>query len=36
VIFMDAGDILCEEHPDVFFDAPPHERLKTFLRQVLK
>jgi ABC-type polar amino acid transport system ATPase subunit len=36
VIFMDSGDILCEEHPDVFFDAPPHERLKTFLRQVLK
>jgi len=36
IIFMDAGEILCEEKPEAFFEAPPHERLKTFLRQVLK
>ena len=36
VIFMDRGEIVCEAAPDVFFDAPPHERLKLFLGQVLK
>ncbi len=36
VVFMDGGEILCEDVPDVFFDAPRNERLKLFLRQVLK
>jgi ABC-type polar amino acid transport system ATPase subunit len=36
VIFMDGGEILCEDPPEAFFGAPRHERLKTFLRQVLK
>ncbi len=35
VIFMDAGEILCEDTPAAFFDAPRHERLKAFLRQIL-
>lgn len=35
VIFMDAGEILCEDPPAAFFDAPKHERLRSFLRQVL-
>lgn len=35
VVFMDGGQILCDEPPATFFDAPAHERLKTFLRQVL-
>jgi len=35
VIFMDAGEILCEDPPVAFFDAPKHERLRSFLRQVL-
>jgi ABC-type polar amino acid transport system ATPase subunit len=36
VVFMDAGEILCDEPPEAFFDAPPHARLQSFLRQVLK
>jgi ABC-type polar amino acid transport system ATPase subunit len=36
VVFMDRGEIVCEAAPAGFFDAPTHERLKTFLRQVLK
>ncbi len=36
VVFMDAGEILCEDPPMQFFGEPRHERLKTFLRQVLK
>jgi ABC-type polar amino acid transport system ATPase subunit len=36
VVFMDGGEILCIEPPEVFFGAPPHERLKTFLGQVLQ
>lgn len=35
VVFMDGGEILCEDAPASFFDAPKHERLKSFLRQVL-
>ncbi len=35
VIFMDAGEILYEDAPDAFFGAPKHERLQSFLRQVL-
>jgi len=36
VVFMDRGEIVCEAAPAEFFDAPKPERLKTFLRQVLK
>jgi polar amino acid transport system ATP-binding protein len=36
VVFMDAGEILCDEPPESFFDAPSHGRLQSFLRQVLK
>jgi polar amino acid transport system ATP-binding protein len=35
VVFMDGGEILCEDAPQAFFDAPRHERLQAFLRQVL-
>ena len=35
VIFMDGGEILCEDVPETFFSAPRHERLQNFLRQVL-
>ncbi len=36
VIFMDGGEILCEDAPAAFFDTPRHERLRMFLGQVLK
>ncbi len=36
VIFMDQGEIVCEDEPAAFFDTPSHERLRTFLGQVLK
>ena len=36
IVFMDAGEILCDEPPEAVFDAPPHARLQSFLRQVLK
>jgi ABC-type polar amino acid transport system ATPase subunit len=36
VVFMDGGEILCEDVPDAFFNEPGNERLKLFLRQVLK
>jgi ABC-type polar amino acid transport system ATPase subunit len=36
VVFMDAGEILCDEPPQSFFDSPSHSRLQLFLRQVLK
>jgi len=36
VLFMDHGEILYEDAPAAFFSAPNHERLKTFLGQVLK
>ena len=35
VIFMDAGEIVEEGHPDDFFNNPAHERTKLFLSQVL-
>ena len=34
VIFMDGGEILCEDAPAAFFDTPRHERLQAFLRQI--
>lgn len=35
VIFMDQGEIIEENSPDVFFDSPQHERTQTFLKQIL-
>ena len=35
VVFMDAGRILEDTHPDAFFDAPRHERARAFLGQIL-
>ncbi len=35
VIFMDEGRIQCQAAPAAFFEAPPTERLKVFLGQVL-
>ena len=35
VIFMDGGQILEENTPDLLFDAPQHPRLKDFLSKVL-
>ena len=35
VLFMDRGEIVCEDAPQNFFDAPKHERLRSFLGQVL-
>lgn len=35
VIFMDGGEIIEENTPDVFFDHPQHERTKLFLSQIL-
>lgn len=36
VLFMDHGEIVYQDAPAAFFDAPRNERLKTFLGQVLK
>ncbi|MFC3980366.1 amino acid ABC transporter ATP-binding protein [Streptosporangium jomthongense] len=36
VAFMDAGHILEEQHPNVFFDAPATARARSFLRLVPK
>ena len=36
VVFMDEGEIACEDAPAGFFAAPKSERLKAFLGQVLK
>jgi ABC-type polar amino acid transport system ATPase subunit len=36
VIFMDRGEIVCEDEPEAFFSAPKTERLRLFLGQVLK
>jgi general L-amino acid transport system ATP-binding protein len=36
VIFIDGGRILEDNEPDAFFDAPRHERTKTFLSQILR
>jgi polar amino acid transport system ATP-binding protein len=35
VVFMDAGTILEEAHPEEFFCNPQHERAKQFLNQLL-
>ena len=35
VLFMDEGQILEQNSPDVFFDKPQHPRLKDFLSKVL-
>lgn len=35
VIFMDQGEIIEENTPDVFFDNPQHERTQLFLQQIL-
>jgi len=35
VIFMDRGEIIEENTPDAFFDAPQNERTKLFLSQIL-
>ncbi len=36
VIFMDQGEIVEENAPRAFFDAPQNERTKTFLGQILQ
>ncbi len=36
VLFMDHGEIVYQDAPAAFFDAPRNERLRTFLGQVLK
>ena len=36
VIFMDAGEIIEENEPELFFNSPESERLKLFLSQILK
>ena len=35
VIFMDVGEIIEENTPQLFFDNPQHERTKLFLSQIL-
>ncbi len=35
VMFMDFGEIVEQNSPDVFFDNPQHERTKLFLSQIL-
>ena len=35
VIFMDGGEIIEENTPELFFDQPRHERTKLFLSQIL-
>jgi len=35
VIFMDQGEIIEQNAPDAFFDAPEHERTRLFLSQIL-
>ncbi|HEY0295895.1 MAG TPA: amino acid ABC transporter ATP-binding protein [Bordetella sp.] len=35
VIFMDRGEIIEENSPDLFFDSPQNERTKLFLSQIL-
>jgi general L-amino acid transport system ATP-binding protein len=36
VVFMDAGEIVEVNAPDVFFDAPQHRRTREFLSRVLE
>ena len=35
VMFMDCGEIVEQNSPDVFFDNPQQERTKQFLSQIL-
>ena len=35
VMFMDDGEIVEQNRPDLFFDNPQHERTKLFLSQIL-
>ena len=35
IIFMDEGQVIEENTPDIFFDNPESDRLKTFLDQIL-
>ncbi len=35
VMFMDEGEVIEENTPDIFFDNPRHERTKLFLSQIL-
>ncbi len=35
VIFMDEGQIIEQNAPDVFFNNPEHDRTKLFLSQIL-
>ena len=34
VIFMDHGEIIEENSPEKFFDAPQHQRTRNFLGQI--
>jgi len=36
IVFMDSGQIIEVNKPDVFFDRPKHERTKLFLGQILR
>ncbi|HEX4870817.1 MAG TPA: amino acid ABC transporter ATP-binding protein [Nevskiaceae bacterium] len=36
VVFMDRGELVYQDAPQPFFEAPRNERLRTFLGQVLK
>jgi len=36
VIFMDAGQIIESNHPDVFFSDPVEERTKQFFGKILR
>jgi general L-amino acid transport system ATP-binding protein len=35
VMLIDAGVVVEENAPDAFFDAPRHERTKSFLSKIL-
>ncbi len=35
VLFMDNGEILEENSPDIFFNSPKHDRLKDFISKVI-
>lgn len=36
IVFMDSGQIIEVNKPEVFFEAPKHERTKVFLGQILR
>src|SRR3546814_20819160 len=36
VVFMDAGEVVYQDEPERFFDAPDNERMRAFLGQILK